>query len=190
MPRDAAATGAESDADSTQTGDQTSDAGTTGALTQADVDRIVAAKVSQKLKAYGDVEDLKRKAAQYDSLQESQKTETQKLTDKIRELEARDAQRETERQKDRVATATVREAARLGFRDPDDALAHVERRIDSVEFGDDGQPTNVGKLLSGLLKDKPYLASVNGSADGGQRGESSEGKQPTMSDLLRAAAGR
>lgn len=181
MAQDAADSGATSDADST-TGEQTTDAGNTGDQQPPNLDKIVAARVGQALRKYGDLDELKRKAGEYDSLKESVASEKQTLADRIATLEA-------ERSRDRIDTEAIREAAKLGFRDPDDALAHVARRIDAVELDKDGKPTNVSTLLADLLKDKPYLASVQGSADGGQRGESSE-KPPTMNELLRAAAGQ
>jgi hypothetical protein len=189
MPQDAAASGATSDADSTKKGDQTdADAGQSGdSDSQPDIERIVSARLNQKLKSLN-VKELERKASEYDKQQQANQSETERLQARIAELEKRDSDRETERQLDRVQTATVREAAKLGFRDPGDAYRLLDAA--SIDFDDAGQPTNVGKLLSGLLKDKPYLASVNGSADGGQRGESSEGKKPGMNELLRAAAGR
>jgi hypothetical protein len=189
MAQDAAASGATSDADSTKKGEDstTADAGQSGdSDSQPDIERIVSARLNQKLKSLN-VKELERKASEYDKQQQANQSETERLQARIAELEKRDSDRETERQLDRVQTATVREAAKLGFRDPGDAYRLLDAA--SIDFDDAGQPTNVGKLLSGLLKDKPYLASVNGSADGGQRGESGEGGKPSMSDLLRAAAG-
>lgn len=192
MPQDAAASGAQSDADSSQTGDQT-DAGSTGAqqpMTQEDIDKIVGAKVAQKLKSYGDLNDLKKKAAEYDKVQTANQSETERLQARIAELERQDAERETERKQERVQSATVREAARLGFRDPADAYRLLN--ASDLEFDGDDQPSNLPKLLTSLLKDKPYLSSavVTGSADGGQQGSTSEGKKPGMNELLRAAAGQ
>lgn len=190
MAQDAAASGAQSDADSSQKGDQT-DAGSTGDDSQPDIDKIVAARVAQKLKSYGDLNDLKKKAAEYDKAQAANQSETERLQARIAELERQDADRESERQRERLQAVTIREAARLGFRDPDDAIAHIALRSDAVELDADGQPSNVTKLLTSLLKDKPYLSSavVTGSADGGQQGSTSEGKKPGMNELLRAAAG-
>lgn len=185
MPQDAAASGATSDADSTKKGDQTSDAGTTGD-SQPDIEKIVAARVAQKLKGYGDLDDLKTKAGEYDKLKDSQKTELEKLTDRITALEREKADLESQSKQERLNSATVRVAAKLGFTDPEDALAFIARK--SGEVADDG--SNVEALLSDLLKSKPYLSSgrVNGSADGGQHGQSAD-KPPTMNELLRAAAG-
>jgi hypothetical protein len=186
MPQDAAASGATSDADSTKKGDQTdADAGQSGdSDSQPDIEKIVSARLNQKLKSLN-VKELERKASEYDKLQQANQSETERYQARIAELEKRDSDRETERQHDRVQTATVREAAKLGFRDPSDAYRLLDAA--SIDFDDAGQPTNVGKLLSGLLKDKPYLASVNGSADGGQRGESGEGKKMNENELIRAA---
>jgi len=189
MPQDAAASGATtSDADSTAKGDTDSDAGTSGDDSQPDVTKIVAERVAQKLKSYGDLKELKRKADEFDKQQTANQSETERLQARIDELERRDADRETERKQERVQTAAVREAARLGFRDPADAY----RLLDTSEITfEDDQPTNLPKLLTALSKEKPYLtgAAVNGSADGGQQGGSSVGTKPSMNDLLRGALG-
>lgn len=182
MAQDAAASGAQSDADSSKKGENT-DAGSTGESSQPDIEKIVAARVAQKLRSYGDLEDLKRKAGEFDTLTESQKTETQKLADRIAALETEKANLERERGEERLRSATVRAAAKLGYADPEDAYALVR--------GDLKDDADVDKLLSDLLKAKPYLSSnrVSGTADGGQHGAPSDGKKPTMNELLRAAAG-
>ena len=178
MPQDAAASGAKSDADSTAKG-ETSDAGITGD-SQPDIDKIVAARVGQALRKYGDLDELKTKASEFDKLKESQKTELEKLTERIASLEREKAELETSGKQERIRSDTVRTAAKLGFADPEDAYALLGK----VEEGAD-----VEKLLTDLLGAKPYLSSgrVTGSADGGQRGEPITTK-PNMNELLRAAA--
>lgn len=187
MPQDAAASGATtSDADSTAKGDtDPQDAAASGADSQPDVDKIVKARVGQYLKSIN-IDDLKKKAAEYDKQQAEGQTEAERLQARIAELEKRDSDRETERKQERVQTIAVREAARLGFRDPADAYRLLD--TSDIEFEDD-QPKNLPKLLTALSKEKPYLtgAAVNGSADGGQQGASSEGKKPGMNELLRGA---
>lgn len=187
MPQDAAASGATSDADSTAKGDTDSDAGTTGDDSQPDVEKIVAARVAQKLKSYGDLKELKRKADEYDKQEQANQSETERLQARIKELEDKDKDRETERKQERVQTAAVREAARLGFRDPADAYRLLD--TSEIAFDDADQPSNLPKLLTALSKEKPYLtgAAVNGSADGGQQGDSTAGTKPSMNDLLRGA---
>lgn len=185
MPQDAAASGVTSDADSTKTGeDQTSDAGTSGDKdTQPDVEKIVAARLAQKLGKYGDLKELQRKAAEFDKQQTVNQSETERLQSRIAELEKQDAEREVERKRERIRSATVTAAAKLGFADPSDAYA----LLDQGEVEEDG--SNVEKLLVALLKSKPYLSSnrIAGSADGGRQGDPAPNKLD-MNTLLRAAA--
>lgn len=180
MAQDAAASGATSDADSTAKGDQTTDAGSTGD-SQPDIEKIVAARVAQKLKGYN-IDDLKTKAAQFDQLQESQKTEVEKLTERITRLEREKSDLETASKQERIRSATVRTAARLGYADPEDAYALLKRE----DVAEDG--SNVEQLLTDMLKAKPYLSSsrVSGSADGGQKGDPST-PAPDLNSLIRAA---
>lgn len=184
MAQDAAASGATSDADSTAKGDKTSDAGTTGD-SQPDIEKIVAARVAQKLKGYGDLDELKTKASELDALRDSQKTETEKLTERIAALEREKAELENAGKQERIRSQTVRTAAKLGFADPEDAYALLQGSVEP-----DG--SNIETLLADLLKAKPYLSSgrVTGSADGGQQGQPETDKPRSMNELLRAAAGR
>lgn len=55
-----------------------------------------------------------------------------------------------------LATAQVRMAAQAkGIIDPELAALAIQS---SLEYGEDGMPTNVDKALDALLKSKPYLA--------------------------------
>ena len=70
-----------------------------------------------------------------------------------------------------VLTMSVeREAARLGFADPADAIGLIDRSL--VTFDDAGKPENVKALLGDLAKAKPYLIASRrfGSADSGSHG--------------------
>ena len=46
--------------------------------TQADLDRIIAERLNRECAKYADYQDLRKKAEQFDQLQESQKTELEK----------------------------------------------------------------------------------------------------------------
>lgn len=82
--------------------------------------------------------------------QEAQLNESQKLAKRLQETE----QKALTYQKELI-TSQVREAAhRLGVIDPEMAALAVEK---SLEYGDDGMPTNVDKALEVLIKNKPYL---------------------------------
>lgn len=56
-------------------------------FTQADVDRIVGERLYDAKKKYGDYEELKAKAAQFDEFQEKNKTELEKANEKTAKLE-------------------------------------------------------------------------------------------------------
>lgn len=51
-------------------------------FTQADVDRIVDERLYDAKKKYGDYDELKAKAAQFDEFQEKNKTELEKANEK------------------------------------------------------------------------------------------------------------
>ena len=182
MPQDAAASGAKSDADSTAKGDSTTDAGSTG--DQPDVEKIVAARVGQALRKYGDLDDLKTKAAEFDKLKESQKTETEKLTDRIATLEREKVEDAVKSRDTYIRALTIEAAARLGYGKP--KIAHALLRDEGTEVTEE----NVEQVVADLLKANPELSSsrVNGSADGGTKGKPTD-TTPTMNELLRAAAG-
>lgn len=148
MAEDAAPSGAQSDADSSPKGEpQTTDAGATGEQ-QPDLDKIVAARVAQKLKQYGDLEQLKSKAARLDSLEESQKSETQKLQDRIAALEQERSQLEQERRTGRRYAAVVSAAARMGFSNPEQAARYLN--VDSLEFDEQDAPLDIDQKLKEL----------------------------------------
>lgn len=56
-------------------------------FTQAEVDQIVGERLARERGKYADYEDFKTKAAEYDKLQESQKTEIQKAQEKAEKLQ-------------------------------------------------------------------------------------------------------
>lgn len=57
-------------------------------FTQADLDRVLTERLARERAKFADYGDLKAKATQLDELQESQKTELQKATDRIAALQA------------------------------------------------------------------------------------------------------
>lgn len=91
-----------------------------------------------------------------------EQTENEKLSEKER-LEKLLAKEQKERAdfvlrtQERLITSELRaQAARIGFADPADAVAMMNRA--DLEFDEDGIPTNAEPLLRALLKAKPYLA--------------------------------
>jgi hypothetical protein len=69
----------------------------------------------------------------------------------------------------------------------------VYRLLDreGLEFDAQGRPQNVEAAVKTLLKERPYLARGNGSADGGAgTGNGRDGGTQDMNALIRRAAGR
>lgn len=56
-------------------------------FSQADIDRIVGERLYEEKKKYGDYEELKAKAAQFDEFQEKNKTELEKANEKAEKLQ-------------------------------------------------------------------------------------------------------
>lgn len=70
---------------------------------QADLDKIIGARVAREKKNYADYDALKAKAEKFDAAQDAAKTEAQKLQDRLTEAEARAAQAETKAMRAEVA---------------------------------------------------------------------------------------
>lgn len=113
--------------------------------------------------------------------------EQERKEKRLAELEAKDVEHERTRKEWATEKVVVQAAVRLGFKDPADAFALLDRS--AVEYDENGAPTNVGKLLEKLAEDKTYLTGApgRGSFDQGPRGKPNSGQ--TMDDLLRGASG-
>lgn len=138
-------------------------------FTQTELDKIVQDRLAREAKKYDGFDDLKTKAAEFDKLQEAQKTELQKATDRAAEFEKKAADAETRAKETALRAAIIAEAAKKNVVDPDAAAALIDRG--SFEFDDAGAPTNVAEAMDALLKAKPYLAGggTRGNADQGAR---------------------
>lgn len=111
--------------------------------------------------------ELGRREAAEKAAQQAAMTETERLQARIKELETRDAERETARRADALRMASISTASRLGFADVDDAVRFLD--ASEVEWRDDGTPRNIEKLLTAVLAAKPYLkASFTKAPDLGQ----------------------
>ena len=98
-------------------GQQEQQATYTAPATQADLDRIIADRLSRERSKYADYGDLQKKAQAFDEAQEAAKTEQQKLADRAAAAEKALADREA---KDKLA-AFAKEVAK-DSKVPADAL--------------------------------------------------------------------
>jgi hypothetical protein len=142
-------------------------------------------------KARRDADTRAKKAEdELKKLQDAGKTEAEKKDLRLAELEREQATWQQQRQELVLSRAVERQAAKLGFIDPEDALALILGNRSAIEYEADGvTPKNVDVLLAALAKAKPHLIAKARQADfgGGDRGKS-PGQGNTMNDLLRAAA--
>lgn len=128
-------------------------------FTQADVDRIVQERVARvKTDPPADYDDLKSKAAEFDKLQEANKSDLEKErtareTAERERDEARTAAKET-----RLNSAILAEASKADRKvvDPEAVLQLLDRS--KLEIDDAGNPTNIAEAMDSLLAEKKYLA--------------------------------
>lgn len=185
-------TGDAADAGQQQGTGDTGDAGQTGEtkhFTEAEVQQIVQSRIAAERKKIGDVGELRRKASEFDKLQEASKTELEKERDRAAKAEQKAADLEQRLRQREVRDTVTTAALRLGFHDPEDAWRLLDS--DALELDEDGEPKNVEPLLKKLAERKPHLVKANGSgsADFGPRGNGAS-NSGDMNALIRRGAGR
>jgi hypothetical protein len=136
-------------------------------------------------------DQLKRLSDEKRQADEAALPERERYEKRVGELTQQLEQLRTELRDERGKGAVVNAASALGFAKPEQAYALLTYDR-SLQFDDDGRPTNVEPALKALLKDNPNLASAavraSGSADQGTRGTAPQIND--MNHLLRRAAGR
>lgn len=146
------------------------------------------------------VRALRKEAAQYrtrlKALEDAQRaaddaklSDQEKLQKRLAELERAAAEASSNLQKRVVEYEVKLAASRLGIVDPDAAWRLID--ASSLEFDESGKPKNLDRVLSDLLKAKPYL-SAQPTARNGAAGSGTQGSPTTfsMNDAIRRAAGR
>lgn len=126
-------TAAEPGATSTEAAPTAGTGGQSGTFTppatQADLDRIIADRLSRERAKFADYDDLKAKAAEHDKAVEASKTEAQKAADRLAALESQVTEYETREQiaawKAEVAEATNVPASALAGSTKEEIEAHA-----------------------------------------------------------------
>jgi hypothetical protein len=160
-------------------------------FTQADIDRIVADRVSRSESRFADYDQLKKRLADIES---AGQTELERATKTATEAEAARAAAVADRNKLLISHRITSAAMRAGATDPE-----VVSTLLAGDFSVDDQGQLVGDIdraIEALLESKPYLrattngnASTRGSADGGAHGRPpGAGTTPAtqMDQILRA----
>jgi hypothetical protein len=158
--------------------------------TQEEFDRMVADRIARERKKYGDYDDLKTKADEYDKLKASQQTEQEKLQARAEQAEKERDDLRNETTSLRATLAIEKAAAKANIVDPEMAAQLIDRK--SLEFNDEGFPTkeSLDKALEDVIDRHPILKGTRfqGGADGGNRGGAAGAGN--MNDLIRQKAGR
>ena len=134
------------------------------------------AAVSEFLRGLGfeKADDLKAAIERLKATEDANKTEVQRLQERLAEYEKREQQWAQEKRDTTLQLAVQAAATKLGIVDAEVALALIRGK---VEFDDKGQPQGVEAALTELLKEKPYLkaqpAPTGGSPTNPPRNHSS-----------------
>lgn len=121
--------------------------------TQADLDRIVEARLARERDKYKGYDDYKSKAAKWDQLEDEKKTPSEKAIEEARAQATGETSVKFER---RIAATEIKSiAATVGFLDPADALAVLGDEVPKKD--DDIDVDELKKRVEKLASDKPYL---------------------------------
>lgn len=152
-------------------------------FTQAQVDRLIQDRLARAKKP-DDYDDLKKRAEEYDKLQDAQKTELQKAQERADKAEQTAAQRTQAADRRLIEAAVLAEASKQRAIKPE----HLHKLInsESVTVGDDGQVTGAEEAVKSFLEANPeYVGNARpgGGADlGARQGAPSKG---SFDDVIR-----
>lgn len=153
-------------------------------LTQAEVDQIVKDRLARErqkaAEKYADYDDLKARAEKLREYEDAQKSEMDKLTERLAGLEKeRDATRaeaEQARQEAQamlIKSALIAEAGKAGAIRPEDAYLLTD--LSTITLGEDGAVIGAEEAVKTLIESgrlplvgKPKAPSLDSGAGGGQ----------------------
>jgi myosin heavy subunit len=131
--------------------------------------------LESKVEQFGDYDQLKEAASKWQELEDKNKSEMEKLQEKLGKLESERDQALQRAQETMIRSAFDREATKLGFAHPEDVYALADKS--QVEISDEGQVKGVEKAVKALEgrlpMSKPKAPSVDGGAGGNAQGSKS-----------------
>lgn len=166
-----------------------------GAITfasQEEFDRAMGKRLAKEregiTKKYGDLDELHKKAKEYDDIQAAGQSELEKTQAERDALKQQQGSLGEQLSQARLEAKIAALAPSKGIVDVDLALAALDRSDIKVEFDENGQPKNVTAVVDELLKQRPALAGKGTSTGfgGGTRGNGSG--TGSMDDLIRQRA--
>ena len=145
---------------------------------QIELDRMFAERAKQAeqatLKRLGferveDAEAVVKRARDYD---EAQKTELQKLQDKLAEKERHEQELIAAQKKIVVRSEVLSLASKAGIADAEAAYRLIDH--EAIKYNDDGTPANLDDLLKDVIKEHPFLVGSSTSSANPARGRGEE----------------
>ena len=145
-------------------------------FTQADVDRIIAERLTRQKAQFSDYDDLKSARAELDKIKEERMSEVEKAQKRAAEAE-KEREQALQFANDRlIRAAFVAEAAKVGAAHPEDVYNLAD--LGDVSVADDGAVSGVQEAVSSLVEagrlvmaGKPKAPSLDGGAGAGDRPE-------------------
>jgi hypothetical protein len=162
---------------------------------QAELDRLFGERASQaersllKKLGFEKAEDVQSALARLKDLEDGQKSEAEKLRNKLAELERTNTEHTRAHQEYITEYEIKLMAGKLGIVDPEAAYKLID--LAKVEYDEAGKPKNLEKVLKELVQARPYLLSrgkTSGNAGAGASGE--QAGHSNMNDWIRQAAGK
>ena len=148
---------------------QPEQAGTMRALSQADIDEIVEARLKRERKKYEDYDDLKAAAEKLAQIEAENQSEMERAIARAEKAEKQLAETQASMAEERIRSAIISEASKKGAADPADIALLISRDGIALE---DGKVTGVQDAVQALAEAKPsYFAGTDepGPADAGAR---------------------
>jgi len=131
--------------------------------TQADLDRIIADRVSRERAKYADYDDVKSKAAEHDKLVDAQKTEAQKAAERLAAAEKRAAELEVKATRAEVAAAKGVPAELLSGSTKEELEAAADALI---KFRGEQKPADKAKYVIADEGGKPKIGADDNPTPG------------------------
>lgn len=139
------------------------------ALSQADIDEIVEARLKRERKKYEDYDDLKAAAEKLAQIEAENQSEMERAIARAEKAESQLAETQASMAEERIRSAIISEASKKGAADPADIALLISRDGIALE---DGKVTGVQDAVQALAEAKPsYFAGTDepGPADAGAR---------------------
>ena len=160
-------------------------------FTQAELEAILAERLSRQKAQFADYADLKAKSQKWDEVEAAQKTETQRLTEAKAKAERERDEALQRAQARLIRAAFIAEAAKAGAAHPEDVLALADTT--NVKLDDSDNVVGVAEAVQAVIAAGrvPTTAaqrapSLDAGAGGGKRADEQKRAALTEQELEQA----